>query len=214
MIRYCPTCSRSSKEARFIDEFCEFCVIEKISKDFPDYTRVEYCKRCERIKLPVGYVKNDKENMGILLAKLLCNSKCKIKVKEYDEKSAFAEITHPIGDYEVSFEKELTIKMIHRICQECYRKSSGYYEAIIQLRGTKNKVEPMLQKITKFMTLRGAFIAKLEEVDTGIDIYLSNKLLAKGFFSFNKLVPKASYTLYSIRNGRKVYRNTYLLRLE
>jgi NMD protein affecting ribosome stability and mRNA decay len=214
MIRYCPTCSRSNKEARFIGEFCEPCIIEKISKDFPTYTRVEYCKRCERIKLPIGYVKNDAENMGVLLAKLLCNSKCKIKIKSYDEKSAMVEVTYPVGDYDhVNFDKQITIKMMHMICQECYRKSSGYYEAIIQLRGPRQKVEPMLKKVTKYLTERGAFIAKTEEVETGIDIYVSDKLLAKSFFAYSKLVPKASYTLYSIRKGKEIYRHTYLLRL-
>jgi NMD protein affecting ribosome stability and mRNA decay len=214
MLRYCPTCSRSSKEARFIGEFCEPCIIERISKDFPKYARPEYCKRCERIKLSVGYVKNDPENMGILLAKLLCNSKCEIRIKNYDEKAALVEVTYPVGDDDhVSFDKEITLKMMHKICQECYRKSSGYYEAIIQLRGSKEKIERTLQKVTKYLTERGAFIAKLEEVDTGVDIYVSDKLLAKGFFSYSKLVPKASYTLYSIRNGKEIYRHTYLLRL-
>ncbi len=213
MIRYCPTCSRSSKDARFVGEFCEFCVIERISRDFPFRARIEYCKRCGRIRTAEGHKEFNKDTLAMVLSRDLCGSKCEITVKKYDERSADIEVTIPVDDDHVTFEKTIRLKMEHMICQDDYRKSSGYYEAIIQIRGEREKVIEMRQRITKFIEARGAFIGKVEIIDNGIDMYISDKLMTKNFFTFYKLVPKASYTLYSIRNGKKIYRNTYLLRL-
>lgn len=213
MIKFCPTCNRSSKDARFIGEFCEFCVAEKASKNFPSRATVEYCRRCGRIRTPGGYVANDKESLALVLAKELCSSKCKINVKEFDENSAKMEVELPVGSDSITFEKKIALKMVHKICQDDYRKSSGYYEATVQVRGDKESVEAMAGKIRRFIERNGAFIAKTEWHETGADIYVSNKTLIRGFFLLNKLAPKASYTLYSVKSGKKVYRNTYLLKL-
>ncbi len=215
MIKHCPTCDRTSKDASFIGEFCEFCVTEKASKDFPTRAgAIEYCKRCGRIKTSEGYVEFTKKSLGNALAKLLCNSKCKIDVKEYGEKAAKTVVTVPIGeDHKVVFEKEIVLKGSHAICQDCFRKSSGYYEAVFQIRGEKERVNAMMQKVKRFLEARGAFIAKIDEHETGIDVYVSSKGAMKTFFLYNKLKPKTSYTLYSIKQGRKIYRDTYMLRI-
>jgi NMD protein affecting ribosome stability and mRNA decay len=120
-------------------------------------------------------------------------------------------ITYKVNEDFVVFNNTFDVKRIHQICQECYRKSSGYYEALIQLRGDKEKVNLMFQKLSKFITNKGAFISKVEELERGFDIYVSDKLITKSFFPTYKLKPKSSYTLYGIKNGRKIYRNTYLL---
>jgi nonsense-mediated mRNA decay protein 3 len=214
MIKHCPTCDRTSKDALFIGEFCEFCVTAKASKNFPTYAAVEYCKRCGRIKTNEGHVEFTKRALGAVLAKELCNSKCKIDVRDFGEKSAKVFVTVTIGDEDrVGFEKEIKLKTSHMICQDCYRKSSGYYEAVFQIRGEKEGVNAMMQKVKRFLEARGAFISKIDEHDTGIDVYVSDKAMMKTFFLYNKLKPKASYTLYSIKQGRKVYRDTYMLRI-
>jgi hypothetical protein len=43
---------------------------------------------------------------------------------------------------------------------------------------------------------------------------VSDKKTMKWFFLMYKLKPKASYTLYSIKQGKKIYRDTYLLKFE
>ncbi len=214
MIRYCPTCDRTSDKARFVGEFCEFCVAEKVSRRFPTSARIEYCKRCGRIRTSEGYVTLNRESLGKALAKILCNSKCKIAVKKYDEASAEVTVLYPVDSDHVSFDKKISIKMAHQICQDDYRKSSGYYEAVVQLRGEKTRVLAMSKKLRNFAERRGAFVSKTEELDAGIDMYLSDKLMLRTFFLYNRLKPKASYTLFTVKNGRRVYRDTYLLKLD
>lgn len=214
MIRYCPTCNRSTEQVRFIGEFCENCVARKIEADLGSSVTVVYCKRCMRIKTNEGYQKEEKESLASVISKELCNSKCKVKVKRFDSESAFVELTFHVGDDSVTVEREIGLKMKHMICQDDYRKSSGYYEAVVQLRGSKERVERMAEKIQKFIAIRNAFIAKFEEIDKGIDLYVSDKKTMKWFFLMYKLAPKTSYTLYSVRQGKKIYRDTYLLKLE
>jgi NMD protein affecting ribosome stability and mRNA decay len=215
MIKYCPTCERTSNDTPFIGEFCKFCITARASKDFPGRgAAIEYCKRCGRIKTNEGYVEFTKKSLGTVLAKILYNSKCKIDVKDYNEKEARASVTVPIDeDYKVSFEKVIPLKSSHAICQDCFRKSSGYYEEVFQIRGEKEKVNMMKEKVKRFLETRGAFIAKIDEHDTGVDMYISSKGAMKTFFFYNKLKPKASYTLYSIRQGKKIYRDTHMLRI-
>ena len=208
-------CNNSSDKIRFIGEFCEECTIKKIKKLVPHKLKIEFCRRCGRLKVRGEYVEdNDKELAEAILAALNDKNYKKIKINSFDGKVADVDITYSVdGDF-VVFNTSFEIKKIHQICQDCYRKSSGYYEALVQLRGNKEKANKIIGKLNKFVSERGAFISKIEELEQGFDVYVSDKLITKAFFSFNKLKPKASYTLYGVKRGRKIYRDTYLLTLE
>lgn len=214
IIKHCPTCDRSSDKVRFIGEFCEVCTAEKLLKKTPDKAEVIHCRRCGRVRGPAGYQESSNELIETVLSKELCNSKCKVKIEKISEDSALLKITAPVGNESVTFEKGIELKMEHQICQDCYRKSSGYYEALVQLRGNKERVARMEQKLIKFITMRNGFIAKTEQVENGLDIYTSDRLMTKNFFYINRLVPKASFTLYGIKDGKKVYRHTYYLNVD
>lgn len=215
MIKHCPTCERTSKEARFVGEFCEFCVAGKIEKKFPTKAEIVFCKRCGRVKGVGSYFERNDEVVASILSRELCGAKCQIKLKSYDEKMALVQVTYPVDGDWVVFDRHIELKWVHEICQDDYRKSSGYYEAVVQIRGgNREKIQKMEEKIRKFLEMRGAFIAKTEEADYGMDIYTSDKMLTKGFLTYNKLPVKASYTLYSIKNGKEIYRHTYLLKLK
>lgn len=189
-------------------------MIKDLSKKAKESASVIYCKRCERVRAPAGYVNETEESLATILAKALCGGKCKVKVILFDDKSATVNLTYNVNGDDVTFKKVVALKMEHQICISCYRKSSGYYEAIVQLRGDPFRVEKMKLKFEKFIGSRSGFISKIENEDFGTDIYVSDKFLAKAFFGFYKLAPKVSYTLYSVKNGKRIYRNTYHLLLE
>ena len=51
-------------------------------------------------------------------------------------------------------------------------------------------------------------------MDNGYDVYVSNKLLANAFIAERNIVAKTSYTLSGLnKSGKKVYKNTYAIRL-
>jgi NMD protein affecting ribosome stability and mRNA decay len=213
MLRYCPTCDRSSKDTRFVGEFCEVCVIKKLAKKLPNKARVTYCKRCERLKTSLGYVDFDDKALANVITRDVCGKDCTAKVKSLYGDVATVSFTFHVGEDEVQIDKKLEVEKNHLICQDCYRKSSGYYEALVQIRGNSNRVESMITKIRKFVTANAAFITKIEELDGGVDLYVSDKKVMNTFFLVTRINPTRSYTLYGKKGGTDVYRNIYALRL-
>ncbi len=210
---FCPTCNRSSKDIRFIGEFCEACTLGKIFKNLKDTAVISQCKRCLRIKTQKGHVPLDDESLIGVIRPQICQ-KCEMRLKSFDGKVAVVEFAYPVGNEMVEFEGRIKIKTEYQICLDDYRKSSGYFEGIIQLRGDRQKVVNMSEKITRFMEARGAFISKVEETENGgVDLYLSNKELANKFFLYTGIKNTRSYTLFGLKNGKRQFRNTYLVRL-
>ncbi|MGC8571804.1 MAG: NMD3-related protein [Candidatus Micrarchaeia archaeon] len=216
MIKYCPLCNASSSEVRFVGEFCENCLIKEAKKKIKEDIKIEFCKRCDRLKVKGTYIEKNEKNLGAAMLEALDDKKCmNVVVNSLNKDEVNLNIKYMINDDYIKFDKIVRYKMIHQICQDCYRRSSGYYEAIIQLRGDEQRIDKIIEKIETFLSNNNAFVSKIEKLENnGIDLYISDKTLIKTFFIAHKLKPKASYTLYSIKNGKKVYRNTYFLKFE
>lgn len=127
---------------------------------------------------------------------------------------------------EASFDIEVRISW--ETCDTCSRISGGYFEGIVQIRADKRvPAQDELKKCIKIADDvaersrekgdRLAFIAKKQELDEGIDLYVGSTKLGKqvcralidefgGKFSES---PK----LVGQKNGEDLYRITYALRL-
>ena len=213
MPKHCPTCNRSSDEARFIGEFCAVCVTGRVKEGIPDVAAVEVCKSCGRIRSGEGFATIDNASLGAAIRHSL-GTKCDVSVESFTQHGAAVHFYCGVEGGTVDFEKTIRIKANKTMCTSCYRKTSGYYEAIVQLRGDGERVEKMMAKLFRFVEARGAFVSRVDELESGCNIYLSDKRIAGSFFAVNKLKPKKSFTLYGVKRGNKVYRNVFLLRLE
>ena len=98
-----------------------------------------------------------------------------------------------------------------------------YYEAVLQLRGSEEKVRKMQSRIEKKIgemrpLHKGAFISEqgIKKVLGGIDIRIGSKeiawKLAMDIKSLYKTEIKKSYTLVGARQGSRIYRTTILMR--
>ncbi len=212
VIKHCPTCNRTSDKVRFIGEFCEVCVTGRLKKEVPDKATIERCKSCERIRTPTGYAAPDRNTLKEALQQQI-GKRFSITVVRYDWKGADVRLSCDVEGNKAEFEKRIGLDVKRTMCIDCYRRTSGYYEAIFQLRGHRDAAERMMKKFVNFIETRGSFISRLDELDGGYDIYTSDKKVASAFFDYYGLKPKRSYTLYGLQRGRKVYRNTYMLRL-
>ncbi len=216
ILKYCPTCSRSTDDARFIGEFCEFCVIEKISAGIQDKAQIDRCRSCERIRTPEGFDDFSLEAMAESLKHELHLGQCEVKVTAFDTHTmqAAVRITSEYEDERVTFEKQVHVKFRRMMCQRCYRQSSGYYEALVQLRGNERTVENVAASITKFIEARGSFLSKTEKVRGGYDVYIGDKEAANQYFMLhNTLRPTRSYKLFGVKKGKKLFRNIYALHM-
>ncbi len=211
MPRHCPTCNRAEGQARFYGQFCEYCIREKLLAALPQSIDLTVCKRCDRVWTGHKYSAPTKKAVEDALG--LHIKGYGIKLLEYDGKRAKIEITKKIGGDEAIVDKEFEIRQKGATCDDCYKRASGYWEGLVQLRGGEERVKRTEEKISRYIAHTNAFIAKTEEVPNGIDIYISDKKAVNEAMLFLRLKPIVSYTLYGVKQGKRVYRNTYSIHL-
>ncbi len=214
MTIYCPLCNKSSDDIRFVGNFCEECVIKKLEKNLPSVVTIYQCRWCRRIKEGKTFSHISKKALA-RAAKLELKLKEEVKVKDYKyEDFIDAALVFDVDGEKVIVPRKLEFKIAHETCQRCYQISSGYYESVVQLRGDKQRIENLIAKITKYVQRRGGFIAKIDNVDNGKDLYISDKLMTTAFFKDYDIKPVRSFRLYGMKMGRKLYRNTYALKFD
>ncbi|MGI0100558.1 MAG: NMD3-related protein [Candidatus Micrarchaeaceae archaeon] len=210
---YCPLCNRSSDEIRFVGNFCEPCVVGKLEKKIPESVVILQCRFCKRIKEGKTFSHMSNGSLSRAL-RITLNTKNDVKVTAHTGKEIDASFVTEVYGEKVIFNKRISYKVSHETCQRCYRISSGYYEAIAQLRGNAGRIDNLIAKITKYVQRRGGFIAKVDKVENGKDVYMSDKLMMNEFFHDYRLKPERSFRLYGMKRGKKLYRNTYSLHFD
>ncbi len=215
MIRYCPTCDRSTEDTRFIGEFCEFCTIKMISSEIPESITITECKICGKAKGITEFLPSLQKAAAELLQREIRNKGIRVGAVHLSGKhDAIVRFNYMSGKDELVFEKNAKIKAHMLTCPKCSRMNSGYYQAIVQIRGPSNMVSKMSEKITRFIEKRDSFIAKRQAVRYGVDLYVEDRKKMATFFDiYKEYKPKKSYTLAGMKNGKKLYRVTFSLDL-
>ncbi len=193
--------------------FCELCVIAKLEKKVPDTVTILQCRFCKRIK--EGKTFSRMSNPSLQRAvKIELKLPYEVKVTAHTGKEIDATFITEVDGDRVSFNRTLKYEIAHETCQRCYRISSGYYEAVAQLRGDRGRIDNLIAKITKYVQRRGGFIAKIDDVKEGRDVYVSDKLMMNEFFKDYHIKPMRSFRLYGEKKGVRLYRNTYALHFD
>jgi nonsense-mediated mRNA decay protein 3 len=141
-----------------------------------------------------------------------------------------------LGEVDLRFrgtERTVTVEMPVRLkpvtCAECSRRTGHFYTAVIQVRGTSERLRGSSALLRE--RLEAAFESVLSEtkkewreafswrepLPEGWDYYLLNTLAARSVarFAKNRLGAelKESATLWGRKNGKDVYRVTFCLRI-
>jgi nonsense-mediated mRNA decay protein 3 len=121
-----------------------------------------------------------------------------------------------------------SVRLKNTVCKRCSRQLGNYYEAILQIRaGSKdvsqknmrealNRVENLVDN--QSVSNRQLFITKTEEVQGGIDVYLSSISLAKSAAkdlsdAYCAETKEAAKLVGLTEDGQEMYRVNYLVRL-
>ncbi len=208
--KHCPICNASSNDAEFVGEFCASCAGNRLSKRTIHGVSIERCRRCSRIRIGKEFLKPDLGSMQKAISSSFKGHP--IKLISIEDDSATIEIMHD-ENAKTAVEKRINMSFEPILCERCRKKAGSYYEAVFQLRGDAERIRRLISKLTLYLERRSAFVTRLENKDSGIDVYISDKKLAVAFISKGHLEAKASYTLYGLRNGKKIYRHTYAIRL-
>lgn len=189
--KICPSCGRSGVE--FIGSFCKDCYLNKNKLiEVPRVVEVVQCRQCGKI---IGGSVED-------IVKSKVKTKFDGKIKFDDGKIKFET---EIQGVKINQEFPVEVRIKSRLCEECGRIKSGYYEGIIQVRNDKG--EEIIKKIQE-----NTFISKIEEQKNGIDIYTGSAKETRKTLKRMGLKASESKKLYGMRRGRNLYRTSFLVR--
>lgn len=201
----CPKCGKSDKEIRFMEAFCVDCYQYNIR--IPAIN-IEECKKCGKIKFRGEWQLLNKKKFEKYVT-----SKCRgdFSSVTYDSKKNVLIFTISKNNNEISIEKNFEPKRKISLCPECSRKAAGYFEAIIQLRGNEYEVKKH-QRILSDLLRRETFLSKVDEKKEGVDLYVGNSKTALRIINEMKLQTLMTKKLMGMREGKKYYRTTFLIR--
>lgn len=154
-------------------------------------------------------------------------------IEEYLKRNIKAEIEYEIeidkeknkiilkGNFEgkeIRDEEKLKINFKKRLCEKCSLQKGGYFEAIVQVRGIDEEQCKEIEKMAeRKIEEKDSFISKKERKEYGIDFYIGSK---KAAISLAKEIKekfggemKKSSSLVGMKDGKRIYRDTYAIRL-
>ncbi len=225
----CVECGK--REAKY-EGLCEVCFLRKVKfTSLPQHMEVVKCPHCGAIKFKGEWKRLSEEDM--LRELIMRNLET---LHEYDSINFDFEIREYEGDIELHTifhikYKELDVKEEHysiihikyESCPRCNRYFGNYFEAILQIRGTR---ENELERVVQYAHERlehyarkneNLFITKEEGKHGGWDIYISDKKEAKKVAEElcrkYGAVLKESPSIVGRKDGKDVYRMTYSVRL-
>jgi nonsense-mediated mRNA decay protein 3 len=232
---FCVECGKETEIFR--NGVCINCYLK--NKSFskgPDIFDITICSNCSSYKYKNLWLResfNKILNRHIKDKFKISDELKKVKIKtECDEKGKTVLckiiIMGYLDDHEISEEHFLSIRIKNVTCDICSKQFGGYFEATLQIRANKRKlmrkeidtirldVETIV-KSYRNKGNRGLFITDIGEEHGGMDFYLSEKGSA---YTIAKKIQdkfggeiKESSKNFGMRDGRQVYRMTYLLRI-
>lgn len=217
--KFCFVCGKRTQ--KLIDGYCECCLRKKPLAVLPKKISIFVCSRCGLIKIGSVWTTDFKKAIEK-------NMKIFGEIKEMELTKENNIITVMCGGHIQGIDKkeehkiELEEKKV--LCSLCAKKSSGYYEAILQLRSegdiaknAENRVESLLSFAVEQLERqdRDAFY-RIKRIKEGINLYFSDKRSAEKIARLLKgkgARIKKSYKLVGKKQGKNIYRNIIAVRV-
>ncbi|MBI4361002.1 hypothetical protein HY572_04495 [Candidatus Micrarchaeota archaeon] len=216
MERICPQCGASSRDTPFLASFCRNCFIQR-NRIFslPEISLLQ-CPKCERIRLKGEWVASDFLHAHIRekIQSKYALTHCRIQFHQPDKKHVEARIDMEFNvDGQAVAEKySLAMPLEKKMCPDCSLRSGGYHEAVIQIRGPKEKTQKISAQLVRLIEKK-TFVTKVVQQKEGVDIQVGKK--RPGLEALTQLRLDATYTrkLIGEREGKRLYRTTACVRL-
>ncbi len=207
MKKICPKCGITSEKRKFIGPFCISCY--KVRLESPERVEVEYCPRCGRVKRKGEWVKYGEFDVGELI---LDKSGGDIENFSYSREDGEGTYLVRVGDALIEEKRKINVKWEGNLCRDCSRRAGGYFEVILQLRGSAGKVSKLMEKIYGEIEKRTP-VSKVVEQKEGVDFYVVDKSVVDRVLKNNNLKPEKTRKLFSQKDGKRIYRFTYCVRI-
>ncbi len=232
---FCPQCGRETDT--FYENLCESCFRAGLTLLEPDRiaedvrASVSVCPHCG------GFFKgNERTELETVVEDAVRKAisknyspECPVELTdvhiELDEgaRSAhvFLRVKAEIQGLAVEESAEFTVSLRRAICTQCSRIAGGYYAAIVQIRAdwrtpTETELEAAAAHAYAVIGTE-EFVSKQQLLKEGLDLYVSSaecgRRMAKTIVKHQGGTYAESRKLYGRRDGRELYRVTFLVRL-
>lgn len=211
-MKFCFLCGKNTED--LVEGYCEDCYNKEFNLiEVPEKMVFTVCSRCDHIKhrnkwedIEVGELLKDK-------VKVLGRD-VSIRIKKNDVLHIVAK-GYLKGSKKIKEEEHvIALKPSKKVCIDCSRKSGGYFEATIQLRGKTTEAMDFIddQIIRENQTFR------VEKIKNGFDIYLADSSFADRLTNeikkkFDARIKK-NYKLVTRKKGKDIYRSSILVRID
>ncbi len=209
MERICPTCGASSQRTPFVGEHCADCHLAKERERWPSGMTLLHCPTCDRVWRSPHWKLRSPQLLAACVAPLF--EKANVPGHYNPAASQWEGVWEEAG-YSVPFTHPFEVKLQKTVCPDCNRASSGYFEGIIQLRGPLEAVERMARRLSRRIQ-RKTSIPKVEEMHGGLDLYVGLKKDIPEILEMEGLIFTRSEKLSGEKNGKRLYRSSFLVRL-
>lgn len=235
-------CIKCGSEGVLYSNLCEKCFREAESSrgfiELPSQIEAVLCPKCGSAKIGTKWLDfSDREgafekvvafNVGVRKDIPFDDVALDISTEMMHEKLYKAKVSATITYRGLEFEETRTTELRVKLaaCDRCSKIYGGYYEAILQVRAEDRKLSnDELADVRAFVgnkvselqkTSRSVFIAREEATHGGLDFYVGSldagKQLARGLQEEYGGIYAESAKIHSRKEGREIYRMTYLVR--
>lgn len=228
--KFCPRCAKETDE--LFEGLCRDCYLETAKfVEVPQNISVLVC-RCGRSNEKKRWVQN--ASVEEMIERVVTSSIKKDKSTdvrlEYEPFEVNGKTKVPVnvvarkivGGREIEKCAHVVFTIIPQTCDVCSRISGGYYEAIIQIRGSRYRQEQVLELVERIVgqykdTDKFSFITQVQDSKGGIDVYLGSSKIAGKIEQESKRIynvaSKITHSVFGMKDGRTLNRITILLRI-
>ncbi len=231
-------CVRCGREGATYQSLCQECFLSSNRfSSIPDHIDLIQCAHCEAYLLGKDWthferVEDAVREVAIRGIKISDQAKLRgyqVDIEEMEPTTFQVHILASVQYDDLMVDEDLnTIVRIRRnVCGKCNKIFGNYFESIVQVRPTgkklseeekgeilhhvADKIEPISEENQE------AFVSKVVQEHGGLDLYISTislgKALARELVNIYGAEYKESSSLQGQKDGKDIYRVTYLVRL-
>ncbi|MDY6931681.1 MAG: NMD3-related protein [Halobacteriota archaeon] len=231
---FCPVCGKDVEE--LYDGLCKDCFIDGVRLiEFPNVVHAVTCPTCDSVYRKGTWIEKDINELIFSLVEesIAIHPEAESITLSVDPLiqeriiNVYFIVRAKVKSLDISEDGEIEIRIKKESCDRCSRISSGYHEGIIQIRADGRYPTQKETNICADMAYelidrlkegdRLAFISKVLTLKEGIDIYVgsmaSAKQIARSISDRFGVSTSESSKLVGNKDGRKLYRVTFSVRL-
>jgi len=229
---FCVECGRDGPTTDALCATC-FATRHRVVRP-PDHVDAARCRSCGAIRIGNAWTHVDlKEAIPLLIREAVPplapfkEVRFRHAAREEDANNLSLDVTAVgrYGELEQADRFRARLRLKPSLCETCTKQKSRYFQGILQVRGEGRELTPKeVRTVRTFVQARvdrargaGEFVSRLDEIDGGLDFYVSTNALGKVLArevagTFGGAVT-TSPKLFGQRGGKEIYRVTSLVRL-